>query len=402
MIGHAAASPEMRLLLTCARRDLDSSQAEALASCAAAGVNWQKVIVMAGRHKMVPLLWRHLEAHDIQLPAADAAVLRQLVANNARRMLQLSGALLDLTRLFGGSGVRVVPYKGPALGIHLYGDLALRQAGDLDLLVRREDVTRSRKLLFGVGYRAEHALRPGAEEFMVRSRYSETFIGSDLPKVELHWAFTNRDIALSLDLNSLSSNLVSMPVGGGTVQMFGSEDLLMILCVHGSKHQWDRLEWLCGVGEHLRQHSDGIDWTRLLDRATDLGIRRMLLLGAYLAHELLDAPVPATMLDLARADQKLVRLAAIVPTFLTAVSNGAEHPDTSIATDLFRIRLRDGALDQLRFFWYRVTTPSRPESWEAVRIAGIWVPVHALVRPFRLVRKVPMAIRRYIGARSTL
>jgi hypothetical protein len=390
-------APEMQLLLCCARREIGLEHAVQLRSLLRVELDWERLVVLAARHKMLPLAWWHLRQEARGIPSEGAVVLQRAFAQNAGRMLRLSGELLQLSKLFAGEGILMVPYKGPALGVYLYGNLALRQAGDLDLLVRRRDVGRSRALLLERGYRPRHALSPGGEEFMVRSRYSEVFERPDDSVVELHWAFTNGDVALPLDLDVLAPNLRMMPLGGDAVPMFGVEDLLLILCVHGSKHRWDRLEWLCGVAELLRGEAATLDWEHAVTRASTIGARRMLLLGLLLAHQLLNAPVPERVLQRARGDRTVARLAAEVPGLFLADAVVGEEAG-NLATDLFRLQLRERPRDRLRFVWYRLTTPSQPERWSAVPVAGHWLPLHGFLRPFRVLSKLLPALRRYLAA----
>jgi hypothetical protein len=384
----------MQLLLACARRELGAEHKNEIRAAIRSGLDWERVLSLSLQHKMLPLLWWHLRSEAASIPEPAVAHMRRLFAWNAQRMLQLSGELLEIVRLFAANGIGVVPYKGPALGVYLYGNLALRQAGDLDLLVSRRHVARARELLVQRGYQPRHALAPGAEEFMARSRYGETLERENGPEVELHWAFTNGDVALPLDYDVVEPNLRTVAVGGGHVRLFGSEDMLLILCVHGSKHRWDRLEWLCGVAELLRAHSAELNWNAALDRAAAIGARRMLLLGVLLAHELLNAPVPLEIIRLAEADRRVTALAREVPKlFLAETVDGDQG--ANIATDLFRLHLRERPRDRLRFIWYRITTPSRPESWSAVPVGGHWLPLHAFYRPVRLLSKLIPALRSY-------
>ena len=382
----------MQLVRACARRTLRPADRERVRSLLQAGVNWDRVATLAIRHRLAPLVWSHLKTESI--PAGAAAALQRLFVSNAAAMLRLSGELLQIVQLFRAHDVLVVPYKGPALAAQVYGSLALRFAGDLDLLVRGADVPRARELLLQRGYVPRHALSRGGAEFMRLSRYSEEFDHVGGPSVELHWAFTNGDIALDLHLDDLAPRLGTIELGGDRVPVFGEADQLLILCVHGSKHRWDRLEWLCGVAELVRTHDDAIAWDALVRRASALGVRRMLFLGVLLAHDLLDAPVPAAVLVAARADRAVTDLAAEVPELLaTDVAGGDDVP--SLATDVFRYRLRERYRDRVRFVWYRATTPSRPESWSAVAVGGRWLPIHGLLRPFRAMRKLVPALRQH-------
>jgi hypothetical protein len=294
----------------------------------------------------------------------------------------------------------MVPYKGPALAALLYGNVALRQAGDLDIVVRRSEVDRARALLQARGYRPRHALDRGGEAFMLRSRYSEELERPDGPSVELHWGFTNGDVGLALDLDSLAPRLRAATLGGGGVPVFCPEDLLLLLCIHGGKHRWDRLEWVCGVAELLRAEGAGLDWSALLERSAALGVRRMLLLGVLLALDLLEAPVPDAIVRHARSDAAVPRLAREVPALLALEAVDGDETG-SFATDLFRLQLRERPRDRLRFIWYRLTTPSRPERWSAVSLGTRWLPLHGFVRPFQLASKLLPALRRHrLAARA--
>ncbi len=111
--------------------------------------------------------------------------------------------------------------------------------------------------------------------------------------VELHWGFIDWPLAFSLDLLPLWERLVSVCLLGRTVRSLSPEDLLIFLCLHGTKprHRWRRLNWICDVAWLIRAHP-GLNWGQVLAEARRLGSERRLLLGLCLAEELLDAEVP--------------------------------------------------------------------------------------------------------------
>ena len=61
--------------------------------------------------------------------------------------------LTRISALLENNGVCVIPWKGPILAAAAYGDVALRQFGDLDILVREQDAMRAKDLLLASGYR---------------------------------------------------------------------------------------------------------------------------------------------------------------------------------------------------------------------------------------------------------
>jgi len=384
---------ELQLLVCCARRELTAADRLQLRELIREGIDWERLIESAARHKMLPLTWWHLRSESAAIPEAAVSALQVAFMTNMGQMLRLSAELLQLNALFASQGIVMVPYKGPALGAQLYRNLALRQGGDLDLVVARRDVSRARDLLLTRGYRPRHVLSRGGAEFMSRSRYSQEFDHPHGMSVELHWAFTNGDVALPLALEDLVPALGTVQIGGGAVAAFARDDLLLLLCVHGCKHRWNCVEWICGVAELIRGDAESIDWPALIARASALGVRRMLLLGALLANDLLGAAAPPSVLRLARSDAAVPRLAASVPALLCEESARTESVG-GLSADLFRFQLRERARDRVRFMWYRMTTPSRPESWLAVPLGKHWVPVHGFVRPLRVAVKVLSTVRR--------
>jgi len=378
-------SPELQVLVCCARRTMRPDDRDRLRALVGGPLDFDRLLAVAVRHGMLPLLWSHLGAQRSAVPPQAAREIEAAFMRNAGRMLLLTRELLALIDALRAKGVLVVPYKGPALGAQLYGSLALRQGGDLDIVVRPHDVQQARDVLLRRGYRVRHALSPAGREFMTRSRYGEEFDHPDGPSVELHWAFTNGDVALPLRLDDVAGRLESVRVGASEVAAFALADLLVILCVHGAKHRWNRLELIAAVAELMRGAAD-LNWNAVLRNAARLGVRRMLLLGVVVAHDLLNAPVPERVMRIARADRAVARLAARVPQSLTR--EATDDGRGGLESNLFQFQLRERGRDRVRFVWYRLTTPSRPESWRAVRLGSIVVPLHGIALPFRVLRKL--------------
>lgn len=382
------ALPEMELLVQCAHLELGGERETRVRTLLREDVDPNRLLALAAYHRLAPLLHLHLKNWpDDGFPALTS--LGSLCAQNARRMLQLTGELLEIVWLFEKHGILSVPYKGPALAVQLYGSLTLRMVADLDLLVRRSDVRRARELLGTRGYRPRHPLSSAGVGFMIENRYHETFVGAGA-NLELHWAFTNRDVGFPLDLDALASRLRPLHLGGHVVNAFSPEDLLLILCVHGAKHRWDRLEWLCGVAELLR--AGELECGAVVDTAARLGVRRMLLLGLGLAHDLLEAAVPPAVLRHIRADRPVSRLAGEVAGSLLA--GEAKVTNEPGDRDLFGIRLRDRWRDRVRFLFHRITTPSSPARWTAVPVGTRYFPLHAVLRPWTLGAKLVALARR--------
>ncbi len=109
----------------------------------------------------------------------------------------------------------------------------------------------------------------------------------------------------------------------------------------------------------------------------------MLLLGLFLANELLDAAVPGEILQRARAERPVRALAAEARRQI--LREGGAWPG-AWQRFLFRVRMRGNPLEGVRYFFRLATAPTE-EDWAMVQLAGPLAPLHAALRPVRLLRK---------------
>jgi hypothetical protein len=282
-----------------------------------------------------------------------------------------------------------VPYKGPALAEELYGNLGLRSCFDLDLVVAMADVAGTREALFALGYETASPLDGPEREFFYQVGYHERFVRSPWEVVELHWGFTGAENRVDLGMAELGPTLQERPLAGRAVLAFDPESLFLILCLHGAKHRWHRLELIAGAAQVVRDHPS-LDWDATFARARALGCGRIMLLGAFLVHEYCGAPVPDEFR--ARFDNAPVvrRLAESTRRLLMedVLRRESEQEMGSLPNDLYRFRLRERAADRIRFVGYRLAHPSRPHEWRVYRLGRTLIPVHSLIRPFRVAGKV--------------
>jgi hypothetical protein len=206
--------------------------------------------------------------------------------------------------------------------------------------------------------------------------------------VEMQWRFTNADIGLEIELSDLEQRLGSINLSGSPVPIFSPDDLAILLAVNGARHQWSRLEWLCGYGELFRSYP-GIDIGKVVAASEKLGVRRMVLLGLLLAHELLRVSVPADTISQSRSDRWVPRLSRDVQRLWAAGAGEAEA--VSVPMNAFLFRLREQARDQVRFILRRAKYPTgrvvagqQPTRTADVLLEAVWPTLAIPRRPARM------------------
>lgn len=80
-------------------------------------------------------------------------------------------------------------------------------------------------------------------------------------------------------------------------------------CVSTALSHVARLVWLCDVAELVRAH-EHLDWERVIIKSEVSQSKKALLVSMVMAQEVLHAPVPARVLDQARASLSIVHTAA--------------------------------------------------------------------------------------------
>lgn len=145
--------PEIELLLCCARTQIDPSTQERIKELLQEKIDWKYLIQTSARHKVMPLLYRSLNTTCPELvPKSILSQLRNFFYTNAQRNLFVTAELIKLLTLFQEHEIPAIPFKGPLLSVSVYGNLALRQFTDLDILIDSKNLLKAKALLLSQEY----------------------------------------------------------------------------------------------------------------------------------------------------------------------------------------------------------------------------------------------------------
>lgn len=304
--------PEAQLLFACTRTVVDKVSEERINTLLRQDLDWSFVFEKAQQNCVMPLLcWNVLSLCPELVSEQILFRLRSFLSTHARNNLFQAAALIDIVHLFAESGIPVLPFKGPLLATRAYGNLSLRQFSDLDILVHQKDLTKAIELLVGAGYqRSQSENRSSILSASELRRKDMVLTSKDgRVRVELHWRLSGTHFDFPLDTKRLWRQLDVIQFGGTSINCLARNEQLLYLCMHGSRHGWERLEWVCDVAELIRAHPD-FDWPTVIAQAHLLGCERALMLALLLANELLDAAVPAAIMRQIQCDQDLKLVAA--------------------------------------------------------------------------------------------
>jgi hypothetical protein len=366
------------LLLCCVR----TTAAPRLRELAAGEVDWEYLFQLARRHSIVPLVYVQLQKHASDLvPQQFLNKLKKHYFENSARNTLLTAELCRLIKLFRNEGIDAIPYKGPVLALFAYSDIALRRFVDLDVIVKKSDVLKARDILLKEDYTPSKSLSLGQQEMLLRTQHNMQFSRDNHRLIiELHWEVAPHLFASTVNGERLWQDLITLDLNGMPVKTFSAEDLLFSLCIHGSRHLWERLAWICDIAELIKRQP--LNWTALLERAAIADSERMFLLGVHLAQRLLDAPVPPEIKQRCDADQ---RLSSLADNIIEQLFNGPTHvPATAREIFKYNIGVRKTLSARARYLLYMFRpTDSDLQSRSLPTSLSF---AYYLTRPFRLFR----------------
>jgi hypothetical protein len=421
--GERNCCPETELLLCCSGSAMDPAAAQRIRELASRDINWDLLLQEATAHGIILFLYRNLTTSCPQgVPPATLDQMRSLVHGIIWRNLFLAEELVKLVELLQNQGIRVIPFKGPALASLAYGNITLRQFADLDILVPEKEVLRARDLLVTDGFNAEENLISSQVAAALISHREHHFTltkakGDQL--VELHWRIIQKCASFPLEFGELWQRIVPVTVVDSVFQTLSVEDTLLLLCVHGTRHAWPALSMISDLDGLIRRHPN-LNWDWITRQSQRLGCECIVSLGLYLANHFYATPLPQTRMGRCQQDPALAALVREVEQHLFQEKDHASRLDPQAAREnqgggqnenwVFYLKARERMADRIRvclgleripnglshkdfpvwargiFYLALAVTPNESDR-EWIRLPATLAFLYFLVRPLRLALK---------------
>lgn len=262
----------------------------------------------------------------------------------------------------------------------VYGNLALREFGDLDILVNERSYLTAQQLLMDRGYCL-------AKQF----EYESTLVDpAGRIAVDLHKGMTAREFSCPLNFAYLSGRLQRITVGDSELPTLSPADTLLMLAIQITKDSgshYFQLAKICDVAELLRAHPQ-LDLGHVLLQARRLGGERILLYSLRLANSLLGTVLPEEIVREMRFHPPIDGLVECARQQL--FDRGGRTADDQPTLDQFHWRVRERLRDKLYPYYLRYVTdlivPCELER-RLLPLPRELSFLHYFIRPVRLVGK---------------
>ncbi|WP_336000316.1 nucleotidyltransferase family protein [Halorientalis halophila] len=322
----------------------------------------RRTLSVARAHGVEPLVSSVLADSS----AGDVAAVADERRRTAQSNLQAVAQARTVVDAFADRGIEALVYKGPVLAARAYGEVGRRAFDDIDLLVAPEDFDAAQDVLASRRYRVAERL-DGLREV--------AFAPPEGYHVDLHATPIPRYFPGDLPFEDLWARHVDVDVAGTTLPGLAPADLFVVLAIHGTKHCWYRLSWICDVAAL----AEGVSWATVADRARASRSRRMVASAVALAEACLGASgPPARTFDVEQpvADR-------LADASLDRVLDPDPEPPEWGDRIRYQLQALDSAGDSARFLGSLAFAPTVADR-EFLDLPTPLTPLYAVVRPVRL------------------
>lgn len=288
------------LRLSVATGDEQESIKKAEEIIRANNINWEELYERADMHGVKPQLRRLIINISPQL--VPLSIKEKLeVANRENLYLQLQNVAeyLQIKKQLEEAGIPAIPFKGFWLAHEFYGNLADRESVDVDLFIRRGDLEKIKRLMFGRNYVAEDPLPQLTDDYILNElceynfdRYSN---GTRIFHFEFHWRISMNVYGLNINFDEVEPQTCNSNLQHTALKVFNpSAHFLLVVMHHAGKDHLSALRQVLDISAILKKQAE-IDWDWVVARSEKYNMENMLYVAIKTASMVTGVNIPPAL-----------------------------------------------------------------------------------------------------------
>ncbi len=263
--------------------------------------NWALLTRAAIRSRLAHPFRQYLRAHSasglvvppVCLGRLDRVMQRTMMAN-----LKQQGVFRKMAEACDAQGIEFMMVKGLWLAETIYQDMSARRSGDIDLLLKPEDMPRFTAMVAGMGYDVPagvtdiREIAPGAKEHAITELRTGAYI-------DVHWSLVDTPEQLAVSEETFWLHSEVQRIAGRRCRSLCLEDHLLYLAFHAAiLHRFIYVgpRAFMDIAQMIRTPIRPMDWDFLTQRALALGWSRSVWLVFEIARTHFGAAVPLHVL----------------------------------------------------------------------------------------------------------
>lgn len=383
---------ESELIIECSRVKLCSEELERVSELLRKVLSWDYIFTTAYRNGVLPLIsWNLLQNFKDELPAEIKKQIAENFQQHGQNNLLLTLKLIEIVKLLETAGIPALPFKGPTLAMRGYGNLAFRQFVDLDVLIQPKHFERAIEILSANNYQPINNSKWQKMTAIFFTRKKDVSLrGDERTRIELHWKLSGAHFSLPFEVAQLWTRLEKIKLGGAELNTLSFKDLFIYLCLHGARHGFERLSWICDLNELIRTEEESgraIDWTAIRSHAKTHGCEKVVELGIFLVREFFGTSGDYPEIEKLENDKVFQEISAQIRQRLFSENRSQmQIGDWYLYHLLLKEKKTDRAKLHLHYLSWYLRLAFRPNLMdEAVfRLPSAFYPLYYVLRPLRL------------------
>ncbi|MBI5099227.1 MAG: signal peptidase I [Nitrospirae bacterium] len=174
----------------------------------------------------------------------------------------------------------VIAMKGAVLAELVYQDIGMRSMSDVDLLIRKEDISKADAVLNSLGYNAVDpspfdSIEDPNNYLTTRDYRSRNPMH---PSFHIHWHMVNSSIpapySSRIDMNEIWEDAVLTEIAGIQIRTMSPHHFLIHLSEHAMRvtHSASRLIYLIDVAVLIKRYGNELDWYKTVQASKAYGL----------------------------------------------------------------------------------------------------------------------------------
>ena len=254
---------------------------------------WKCFLSLIRSQRLLPYIAKQLQSwpNECKPPMEVISELNQFFMIGAVRSLLTGRQIQTVVSALENAGIEVLLLKGPALARTVYPDPATRLSGDIDLLVKPEELYKCGKIFSDLGYSC--TFNPNLISLSEYNNLDFFPRGKGL-KVELHWTIDWGYNIFSEDwFNELFKRKI--PIKSDDLSCFTlyPQDHLFYLSFHDIfQHQSLQLDWIIDIALLMQFLKDRDAWEYMRSTSKKFHIRKSIELALTVGNLWLGYDIP--------------------------------------------------------------------------------------------------------------
>ena len=293
-------SPEDKLLLSVVKTHTTAQELKDIDSLLPLVKDWENFVTQLIAHGSAPLLFKKLSLlnNNSLIPTEVKTKLQQAYYKTLTRSMVLYEGFATVASALKEAGIKVVALKGVYLSECLYGDIALRQFSDMDILVHEGDGEQCVAILTGMGFKPFTTNMTEFIDSQAEIVHYKPMVKGNL-SVEIHIRLHRRSKQYAINTAEFINNAISVTINKTEVHALQLYDLLIHLCVHIDKHfSGGHIQMKCfnDIVNLLFINEKVFDWQLFIDNCRIHKCEALVLKYLIMVNKFYNTPLPEHIL----------------------------------------------------------------------------------------------------------